>query len=221
MKRFCTGAMSYGSISKEAHETMAIALNVLQVSRAIPAKGARTTKRFVPLELPQERHESIAKLVEKYQLNGDTHKNVYSKRSSIEQVAGGRFGGDVVVSPRTPTRFRSRSRRGGQARRGELPGHKVDKTIAATRHSAPAWASISPPPHHDIYSIEDLSQLIFDLEELTNPSARVGVKLVSEVGVGRSRPASPRARRQDPDSPATPAERGASPLTSIKRAGLP
>ena len=219
VKRFCTGAMSYGSISKEAHETMAIALNVLQ-GRSNTGEGGEDYERFSPQELPPERHASIAKVAEKYGLSDDATKNVYSKRSAIKQVASGRFGVTSWYLTNADELQIKVSQGAKPGEGGELPGHKVDKTIAATRHSTPGVGLISPPPHHDIYSIEDLSQLIFDLKN-SNPSARVSVKLVSEVGVGTIAAGVAKGHADkiliSGDSGGT----GASPLTSIKHAGLP
>src|SRR6218665_1082532 len=195
VKRFATGAMSYGSISWGAHPTLAVAMNRIG-GKSNTGEGGEDPKRFQPLP------------------NGDT------MRSSIKQVASGRFGvtAEYLVNADDIQIKMAQGAKPGEG--GQLPGDKVDKTIAATRHSTPGVGLISPPPHHDIYSIEDLSQLIFDLKN-TNPSARVSVKLVSEVGVGTIAAGVAKGHADkiliSGDSGGT----GASPLTSIKHAGLP
>ena len=158
MKRFVTGAMSYGSISKEAHEALAIAMNRIG-GRSNTGEGGEDPSRFEPME------------------NGD------SKRSAIKQVASGRFGvtTEYLVNADEIQIKVAQGAKPGEG--GQLPGHKVDKIIAKTRYSIPGITLISPPPHHDIYSIEDLAQLIFDLKNV-DPKARISVKLVSETGVG-------------------------------------
>ena len=195
VKRFCTGAMSYGSISAEAHETLAIAMNRIG-GKSNTGEGGEDYKRFKP------------------ESNGD------SKRSAIKQVASGRFGVTSYYLTNADELQIKISQGAKPGEGGELPGHKVDKIIAATRHSTPGVGLISPPPHHDIYSIEDLSQLIFDLKN-SNPSARVSVKLVSEVGVGTVAAGVAKGHADkiliSGDSGGT----GASPLTSIKHAGMP
>ena len=195
LKRFCTGAMSYGSISAEAHETLAIAMNRIG-GKSNTGEGGDDYKRFKP------------------ESNGD------SKRSAIKQVASGRFGVTSYYLTNADELQIKISQGAKPGEGGELPGHKVDKIIAATRHSTPGVGLISPPPHHDIYSIEDLSQLIFDLKN-SNPSARVSVKLVSEVGVGTVAAGVAKGHADkiliSGDSGGT----GASPLTSIKHAGMP
>jgi glutamate synthase (NADPH/NADH) large chain len=158
VKRFTTGAMSYGSISKEAHETLAIAMNRLG-GMSNTGEGGEDEERFKP------------------DANGD------SRRSAVKQVASGRFGvtTNYLVNA---DEFQIKMAQGAKpGEGGQLPGHKVDEIIAKTRHSIPGVGLISPPPHHDIYSIEDLAQLIYDLKNV-NPQARIAVKLVSEVGVG-------------------------------------
>ena len=195
LRRFCTGAMSYGSISAEAHETLAIAMNRIG-GKSNTGEGGEDYKRFKP------------------EGNGD------SKRSAIKQVASGRFGVTSYYLTNADELQIKISQGAKPGEGGELPGHKVDKIIAATRHSTPGVGLISPPPHHDIYSIEDLSQLIFDLKN-SNPSARVSVKLVSEVGVGTVAAGVAKGHADkiliSGDSGGT----GASPLTSIKHAGMP
>jgi glutamate synthase (NADPH/NADH) large chain len=158
VKRFCTGAMSYGSISAEVHETLAVAMNRLG-GKSNTGEGGEDPARFKPLP------------------NGD------SKRSAIKQVASGRFGVTINYLTNADELQIKISQGAKPGEGGELPGYKVDKTIAKTRYSTPGVGLISPPPHHDIYSIEDLAQLIHDLKN-SNPSARISVKLVSEVGVG-------------------------------------
>ena len=195
VKRFCTGAMSYGSISAEAHESLAIAMNRIG-GKSNTGEGGEDYQRFQPLP------------------NGD------SKRSAIKQVASGRFGVTSWYLTNADELQIKISQGAKPGEGGELPGHKVDKIIAATRNSTPGVGLISPPPHHDIYSIEDLAQLIFDLKN-SNPSARVSVKLVSEVGVGTVAAGVAKGHADkiliSGDSGGT----GASPLTSIKHAGMP
>ncbi len=195
VRRFCTGAMSYGSISADAHETIAIAMNRLG-GKSNTGEGGENYERFVPLE------------------NGD------SKRSAIKQVASGRFGVTSWYLTNADELQIKIAQGAKPGEGGELPGHKVDKTIAATRMSTPGVGLISPPPHHDIYSIEDLSQLIFDLKN-SNPSARVSVKLVSEVGVGTIAAGVAKGHADKVLISGDGGGTGASPLTSIKHAGLP
>ena len=158
VRRFSTGAMSFGSISREAHTTLAIAMNRIG-GKSNTGEGGEESDRFKPLP------------------NGD------SMRSAIKQVASGRFGvtAEYLVNSDMMQIKMAQGAKPGEG--GQLPGHKVDKTIAKVRHSTPGVGLISPPPHHDIYSIEDLAQLIFDLKNV-NPAGDVSVKLVSEVGVG-------------------------------------
>src|SRR5262249_12338278 len=153
VKRFATGAMSFGSISKEAHETLAIAMNRIG-GRSNTGEGGEDEARFGT-----------------------------EKRSSIKQVASARFGvtTNYLVNADELQIKLAQDAKPGEG--GQLPGHKVDNTIARVRHSIPGVGLISPPPHHDIYSIEDLAQLIYDLKNV-NPRARISVKLVAEVGVG-------------------------------------
>src|ERR1041384_6647270 len=158
MKRFATGAMSFGSISKEAHETLAIAMNRIG-GRSNTGEGGEDEARF------------------------EREPNWDWRRSAIKQVASARFGvtANYLVNAEELQIKMAQGAKPGEG--GQLPGHKVDDYIARLRHSIPGVALISPPPHHDIYSIEDLAQLIFDLKN-ANPQARISVKLVSEVGVG-------------------------------------
>jgi glutamate synthase (NADPH/NADH) large chain len=195
VKRFCTGAMSYGSISADAHEALAIAMNRIQ-GKSNTGEGGEDPERFVPLP------------------NGD------SKRSAIKQVASGRFGVTSWYLTNADEHQIKMAQGAKPGEGGELPGHKVDKIIAATRHSTPGVGLISPPPHHDIYSIEDLAQLIFDLKN-ANPSAGISVKLVSEVGVGTIASGVAKGHADKILISGDGGGTGASPLTSIKHAGLP
>jgi glutamate synthase (NADPH/NADH) large chain len=195
LERFSTGAMSYGSISAEAHETLAIAMNRLG-ARSNTGEGGEDPERFVPLP------------------NGD------SKRSAIKQVASGRFGvtSEYLVNADDLQIKMAQGAKPGEG--GQLPGHKVYPWIAKTRHSTPGVGLISPPPHHDIYSIEDLAQLIHDLKN-ANPEARVHVKLVAEVGVGTVAAGVSKAHADVVLISGHDGGTGASPLTSIKHAGAP
>jgi glutamate synthase (NADPH/NADH) large chain len=195
VKRFSTGAMSYGSISAEAHETLAVAMNRLG-ARSNTGEGGEDPERFVP------------------QANGD------SKRSAVKQVASGRFGvtSEYLVNADDLQIKMAQGAKPGEG--GQLPGHKVYPWIARTRHSTPGVGLISPPPHHDIYSIEDLAQLIHDLKN-ANPAARVHVKLVAEVGVGTVAAGVSKAHADVVLISGHDGGTGASPLTSIKHAGAP
>ena len=195
VKRFCTGAMSFGSISSETHETLAVAMNRLG-GRSNTGEGGEDTARFLPLP------------------NGD------SKRSAIKQIASGRFGVTAWYLANADELQIKMAQGAKPGEGGELPGRKVDETIARIRYSTPGVGLISPPPHHDIYSIEDLSQLIYDLKN-ANPSARVSVKLVSEVGVGTVAAGVAKAHADHILISGDTGGTGASPLTSIKHAGLP
>jgi glutamate synthase (NADPH/NADH) large chain len=195
VKRFCTGAMSYGSISAEAHETLAIAMNRIG-GKSNTGEGGEDAERYVPLP------------------NGD------SRRSAIKQVASGRFGvtSEYLVNADDLQIKMAQGAKPGEG--GQLPGHKVYPWIARTRHSTPGVGLISPPPHHDIYSIEDLKQLIHDLK-CSNPSARVHVKLVAEVGVGTVAAGVSKAKADVVLISGHDGGTGASPLTSLKHAGAP
>ncbi len=195
VKRFSTGAMSYGSISQEAHETLAIAMNRIG-AKSNTGEGGEDPERFIPLP------------------NGD------SKRSAIKQVASGRFGvtSDYLVNADDIQIKMAQGAKPGEG--GQLPGNKVYPWIAKTRHSTPGVGLISPPPHHDIYSIEDLAQLIHDLKN-ANPRARVHVKLVSEVGVGTVAAGVSKAHADVVLISGHDGGTGASPLTSLKHAGTP
>ncbi|MEY3640299.1 MAG: hypothetical protein RLZZ199_104 [Actinomycetota bacterium] len=195
VKRFSTGAMSYGSISAEAHETLAVAMNRLG-GKSNTGEGGEDAERFAPLP------------------NGD------SKRSAIKQVASGRFGvtSEYLVNADDLQIKMAQGAKPGEG--GQLPGHKVYPWIAKTRHSTPGVGLISPPPHHDIYSIEDLKQLIHDLKN-SNPAARVHVKLVAEVGVGTVAAGVSKAKADVVLISGHDGGTGASPLTSLKHAGAP
>ena len=195
VKRFATGAMSYGSISWEAHTTLALAMNRIG-GKSNTGEGGEDPKRFQPLP------------------NGDT------MRSAIKQVASGRFGvtTEYLVNADDIQIKMAQGAKPGEG--GQLPGHKVDKTIGATRHSTPGVGLISPPPHHDNYSIEDLAQLIHDLKNV-NPASRVSVKLVSEVGVGTVAAGVSKARADHVTISGYEGGTGASPLTSLTHAGSP
>jgi glutamate synthase (NADPH/NADH) large chain len=195
MKRFTTGAMSFGSISKEAHETIAEALNSIQ-GRSNSGEGGEDAERFE--KLPDGRW----------------------LRSAIKQVASGRFG---VTSEYLANAVELQIKIAQGAKPGEggqLPGHKVAPAIAKTRHSTPGVTLISPPPHHDIYSIEDLAELIFDLKN-ANPEARISVKLVSESGVGTIAAGVAKAHADNILISGYDGGTGASPQSSIRHAGLP
>ncbi len=195
MKRFTTGAMSFGSISKEAHETLAIAMNRIG-GMSNTGEGGEDEDRF------------------KRDANGDL------RRSAVKQVASGRFGvtTNYLVNADELQIKMAQGAKPGEG--GQLPGHKVDEVIARTRHSIPGVGLISPPPHHDIYSIEDLAQLIYDLKNV-NPKARIAVKLVSEVGVGTVAAGVSKAHADVVLISGDNGGTGASPLSSIKHAGLP
>jgi glutamate synthase (NADPH/NADH) large chain len=195
IKRFASGAMSFGSISKEAHETMAIAMNRIG-GRSNTGEGGEDEARFAVLP------------------NGD------SRRSAIKQVASGRFGvtTNYLVNADELQIKIAQGAKPGEG--GQLPGHKVDAEIARVRYSTPGVGLISPPPHHDIYSIEDLSQLIYDLKNV-NPKARISVKLVAEVGVGTVAAGVAKAHADVVLVSGHDGGTGASPLTSIKHAGAP
>ena len=195
VKHFASGAMSYGSISREAHETLAIAMNRMG-GRSNTGEGGEDEERFIRLE------------------NGD------SRRSSIKQVASGRFGVTVnyLVNADELQIKIAQGAKPGEG--GQLPGHKVDENIARTRQSIPGVGLISPPPHHDIYSIEDLAQLIYDLKN-ANPKARISVKLVAEVGVGTVAAGVAKAHADVVLISGHDGGTGAAPLTSLKHAGIP
>ena len=195
VKRFATGAMSFGSISWEAHTTLAIAMNRLG-GKSNTGEGGEERSRFKPMD------------------NGD------SMRSAIKQVASGRFGvtTEYLVNSDDIQIKMAQGAKPGEG--GQLPGHKVNDWIAKVRHSTPGVGLISPPPHHDIYSIEDLAQLIHDLKNV-NPKARISVKLVSEVGVGTVAAGVSKAHADHVTIAGYDGGTGASPLTSIRHAGSP
>jgi glutamate synthase (NADPH/NADH) large chain len=195
VKRFSTGAMSFGSISREAHTTLAIAMNRMG-GRSNTGEGGEESDRFKPMA------------------NGD------SMRSAIKQVASGRFGvtAEYLVNADDIQIKMAQGAKPGEG--GQLPGHKVDANIAKVRHSTPGVGLISPPPHHDIYSIEDLAQLIRDLKSV-NSKARISVKLVSEVGVGTVAAGVAKCRADHITISGFEGGTGASPLTSLTHAGSP
>ena len=195
MRRFVTGAMSFGSISKEAHETMAMAMNKIH-GRSNTGEGGEDPARFTP------------------------RKDGSSLRSAIKQVASGRFGvtTEYLVNADEIQIKVAQGAKPGEG--GQLPGYKVNDIIARTRHSIPGISLISPPPHHDIYSIEDLAQLIFDLKNV-NPKAEISVKLVSESGVGTIAAGVAKAKADRIVISGAEGGTGASPISSIRYAGLP
>jgi glutamate synthase (NADPH/NADH) large chain/glutamate synthase (ferredoxin) len=195
MRRFNTGAMSFGSISKEAHETLAIAMNRIG-GKSNTGEGGEDPERFIKSP------------------NGD------SRNSYIKQVASARFGvtAHYLVNARELQIKMAQGAKPGEG--GQLPGHKVDENIARLRYATPGVQLISPPPHHDIYSIEDLAQLIFDLKN-SNPEADVSVKLVAEVGVGTVAAGVAKAHADKVLISGDSGGTGASPLASIKYAGIP
>ncbi len=195
VKRFSTGAMSFGSISREAHTTLAIAMNRIG-GKSNTGEGGEEADRYTPMP------------------NGD------SMRSAIKQVASGRFGvtTEYLINSDMMQIKMVQGAKPGEG--GQLPGHKVDDIIAKVRHSTPGVGLISPPPHHDIYSIEDLAQLIFDLKNV-NPEAWVSVKLGAEIGVGTVAAGVAKARADHVTICGFEGGTGASPLTSIKHAGSP
>ncbi|MBT3047124.1 MAG: glutamate synthase large subunit [Candidatus Thiodiazotropha sp.] len=197
VKRFATGAMSFGSISYEAHSTLAKAMNAIG-GKSNTGEGGEEPERFNPLE--------------------DGSRN--PERSAIKQVASGRFGvtTEYLVNSDDIQIKMAQGAKPGEG--GQLPGHKVNQQIARVRHSTPGVGLISPPPHHDIYSIEDLAQLIHDLKNV-NPNARISVKLVSEVGVGTVAAGVSKAHADHVTISGYDGGTGASPLTSIKHAGSP
>ncbi len=195
VKRFATGAMSFGAISKEAHETLAIAMNRIG-GKSNTGEGGEEEERFVR------------------DPNGDW------RRSAVKQVASARFGvtSNYLVNADDLQIKIAQGSKPGEG--GQLPGHKVDEVIARVRHSIPGVGLISPPPHHDIYSIEDLAQLIYDLKNV-NPRARISVKLVAEVGVGTVAAGVAKAHADVVLISGHDGGTGASPLTSMKHAGIP
>jgi len=197
VKRFATGAMSFGSISYEAHSTLARAMNRLG-GKSNTGEGGEEPERFNPLP--------------------DGSRN--PERSAIKQVASGRFGVTIEYLANSDDIQIKIAQGAKPGEGGQLPGHKVNRQIARVRHSTPGVGLISPPPHHDIYSIEDLAQLIHDLKN-ANPQARISVKLVSEVGVGTVAAGVSKAHADHVTISGYDGGTGASPLTSIKHAGSP
>ena len=195
VKRFATGAMSFGSISHEAHSTLAIAMNSIG-GKSNTGEGGEEPERFQPMA------------------------DGRSMRSAIKQIASGRFGVTTEYLANSAMMQIKVAQGAKPGEGGQLPGHKVDARIAKVRHSTPGVGLISPPPHHDIYSIEDLAQLIFDLKNV-NPAADVSVKLVSELGVGTVAAGVAKARADHITISGYEGGTGASPLTSIKHAGSP
>jgi glutamate synthase (NADPH/NADH) large chain len=195
VKRFSTGAMSFGSISREAHRNLAVAMNRIG-GKSNTGEGGEEPDRY------------IAKA------NGD------SERSAIKQVASGRFGVTAEYLANSDMMQIKMAQGAKPGEGGQLPGHKVDAVIAKVRHSTPGVGLISPPPHHDIYSIEDLAQLIYDLKNV-NPEGDVSVKLVSEIGVGTVAAGVSKARADHVTISGFEGGTGASPLTSITHAGSP
>jgi glutamate synthase (NADPH/NADH) large chain len=195
VKRFATGAMSFGSLSWEAHTTLALAMNRIG-GKSNSGEGGEESERYRPLP------------------GGD------SMRSAIKQVASGRFGvtTEYLVNASDIQIKMAQGAKPGEG--GQLPGHKVDEWIARVRHSTPGVGLISPPPHHDIYSIEDLAQLIHDLKNV-NPEARISVKLVSEIGVGTVAAGVSKAHADHVTISGFDGGTGASPITSIQHAGSP
>ena len=195
VRRFVTGAMSFGSISREAHETIAIAMNKIH-GRSNTGEGGEDSARFIPRE------------------------DGLSLRSAIKQVASGRFGvtTEYLVNADEIQIKVAQGAKPGEG--GQLPGYKVNDIIARTRHSIPCISLISPPPHHDIYSIEDLAQLIFDLKNV-NPQAEISVKLVSESGVGTIAAGVAKAKADRIVISGAEGGTGASPISSIRYAGIP
>jgi glutamate synthase domain-containing protein 2/glutamate synthase domain-containing protein 1/glutamate synthase domain-containing protein 3 len=195
VKRFCTGAMSHGSISKEAHETLAIAMNRIGAA-SNTGEGGEDPARYVPLP------------------NGD------SANCAIKQVASGRFGVTIEYLANSKMLQIKMAQGAKPGEGGQLPGHKVTDEIARMRHCSPGVSLISPPPHHDIYSIEDLAQLIYDLK-CSNPGVLVSVKLVAEVGVGTIAAGVAKGGADEVLISGHDGGTGASPLSSIKHAGVP
>lgn len=195
LRRFVSGAMSLGSLSPEAHETIAIAMNKIG-AKSNSGEGGEDEARYEPNARGEVRY------------------------SAIKQIASGRFGVTINYL-RHASELQIKMAQGAKpGEGGQLPAHKVDPYIARLRHSMPNVSLISPPPHHDIYSIEDLAQLIYDLRN-SNPEARVSVKLVSEVGIGAVAAGVVKAHADMVVVSGHDGGTGASPLTSVKHAGLP
>ena len=216
VKRFATGAMSLGSISTEAHTTLAIAMNRIG-GRSNTGEGGEDPRRFTPVSKPTK----LSQLIGASRVERDIELAAGdSLRSSIKQVASGRFGvtAEYLVNADQIQIKMAQGAKPGEG--GQLPGHKVSEYIGFLRHSVPGVILISPPPHHDIYSIEDLAQLIHDLKNV-NPKADISVKLVSEVGVGTVAAGVAKAKSDHIVISGHDGGTGASPLSSIKHAGAP
>ncbi|MGL4996327.1 MAG: glutamate synthase-related protein, partial [Deefgea sp.] len=216
VKRFATGAMSLGSISTEAHSTLAIAMNRIG-GKSNTGEGGEDAARFQVLKAGQ----TLSEVIGKSRIERDyTFKEGDSLRSSIKQVASGRFGvtTEYLVNADQIQIKMAQGAKPGEG--GQLPGHKVSEYIGKLRHSVPGVGLISPPPHHDIYSIEDLAQLIHDLKNV-NPVASISVKLVAEVGVGTVAAGVTKAKADHLVIAGHDGGTGASPQSSIKHAGGP
>ena len=216
VKRFATGAMSLGSISTEAHTTLAIAMNRIG-GKSNTGEGGEDVMRFKPITQAMR----LSQIIGESRVERDIELNAGdSLRSSIKQVASGRFGvtTEYLVNADQIQIKMAQGAKPGEG--GQLPGHKVSEYIGALRHSVPGVGLISPPPHHDIYSIEDLAQLIHDLKN-ANPRADVSVKLVSEIGVGTIAAGVAKAKADHIVIAGHDGGTGASPLSSIKHAGSP
>ena len=216
VKRFATGAMSLGSISTEAHTTMAVAMNRIG-GKSNTGEGGEDPKRFKPVSEGQ----TLAGLIGKNRIARDlVLKEGDSLRSAIKQVASGRFGVTAEYLSNADQLQIKMAQGAKPGEGGQLPGHKVSEYIGFLRHSVPGVGLISPPPHHDIYSIEDLAQLIHDLKN-SNPQASVSVKLVSEVGVGTVAAGVSKAKADHVVIAGHDGGTGASPISSVKHAGTP
>ncbi|MCB1906563.1 MAG: glutamate synthase subunit alpha, partial [Rhodocyclaceae bacterium] len=216
VKRFATGAMSLGSISTEAHTTLAIAMNRIG-GKSNTGEGGEDPTRFKPVHKPTR----LAELIGASRIERDLELNAGdSLRSAIKQVASGRFGVTTEYLANADQLQIKMAQGAKPGEGGQLPGHKVSEYIGYLRHSVPGVGLISPPPHHDIYSIEDLAQLIHDLKN-ANPVASISVKLVSEVGVGTVAAGVAKAKADHVVIAGHDGGTGASPLSSIKHAGSP
>ena len=216
VKRFATGAMSLGSISTEAHSTLAIAMNRIG-GKSNTGEGGEDPTRFKPIEAGK----MLSEIIGKSRIERDLQlKAGDSLRSAIKQVASGRFGVTIEYLANSDQIQIKMAQGAKPGEGGQLPGHKVSEYIGFLRHSVPGVGLISPPPHHDIYSIEDLAQLIHDLKN-ANPKASISVKLVSEVGVGTVAAGVSKAKADHLVISGFDGGTGASPLSSIKHAGTP
>src|SRR4249920_1564523 len=216
VKRFATGAMSLGSISTEAHTNLAIAMNRIG-GKSNTGEGGEDRRRFAPIKAG----ETLVSRLGRDRVERDVElKEGDSLKSKIKQVASGRFGvtAEYLASAEQLQIKVAQGAKPGEG--GQLPGHKVSEYIAEIRYSTPGVELISPPPHHDIYSIEDLAQLIHDLKN-ANPSASISVKLVSEVGVGTVAAGVSKGKSDHVTISGHDGGTGASPWSSIKHAGTP